>query len=176
MVARFHFLVVNRLLNARAVRIESPVQALLQLGVDRVFRWVSLLVISGSDNCPAGYLGFALQRARACEIVAQQYGNNAPMAYMAGLLSTLDSILSAPLPDIIQPLPLDAGFKRAILKREGDLGAILEAVLGYEAGNFNAAAQHGFSIQHVQSAFWEAAAYSARMIADLKVVAGSEVP
>ncbi len=166
----------NSALYARDVRIESPVQALLQLGVDRVFRWVSLLVISGSDNCPAGYLGFALQRARACEIVAQQYGNNAPMAYMAGLLSTLDSILSAPLPDIIQPLPLDAGFKRAILKREGDLGAILEAVLGYEAGNFNAAAQHGFSIQHVQSAFWEAAAYSARMIADLKVVAGSEVP
>jgi c-di-GMP-related signal transduction protein len=70
-------------------------------------------------------------------------------------------------------LPLDGVLKQAILKREGELGAVLDAVLGYEAGNFGVASHHGFSIHRVQSAFWEAVAYSASMLAELKLVTGS---
>ena len=160
----------NSALYANHLEIHSPVQAVSMLGTDRVFRWASLLVLSGCDNSPLGYLGFALQRARACEIVAEEYGRKPQLAYMAGLLSTLDSILNAPLPEIIRPLPLDALFKKAILQREGELGAVLDAVLGYEAGNFEIAARHGFAISRVQSAFWDGVAYSAAMIADLKVL------
>jgi c-di-GMP phosphodiesterase len=138
--------------------------------VDRVFRWASLLVLAGYDDCPIGYLGFALQRARSCEIVAEAYGCQARLAYVSGLLSTLDSIMNAPLADIIQPLPLDGEFKRAILQREGELGSVLDAVVGYEAGNFDIATHHGISILRVQSAFWEAVEYSASMMTDLKVV------
>lgn len=88
-----------------------------------------------------------------------------------GLLSTLDSIVNAPLADIIRPLPLDGEFKRAILQHTGDLGAILDAVLGYEAGHFDAAARHGVRTDRVQAAFWEAMEYSATMMSDLKTAA-----
>ena len=161
----------NSALYGRRQQIRSAVQAVSVLGMDSVLRWASLLVLSGYDDCPIGYLGFALQRARACEIVAKAYGCEAQSAYMAGLLSTLDSILNAPLADIIQPLPLDAQFKRAILQREGELGAVLDTILGYEAGHFDTATRHGISIQRVQNAFWEAVEYSAAMMTDLKVVA-----
>jgi EAL and modified HD-GYP domain-containing signal transduction protein len=160
----------NSALYSHTVQIQSPAQAVLMLGMDRVFQWASLLVLSGCDDSPVGYLEFALQRARACEIVAEAYGGKPQLAYMAGLLSTLDSILNAPLPDIILPLPLDGLFKRAILQREGELGSVLDAVLGYEAGSFETATRHGFSIHQVQSAFWEAAAYSASMVAELRIV------
>jgi EAL and modified HD-GYP domain-containing signal transduction protein len=160
----------NSALYGRRGKFQSPVQAVAMLGVDRVFRWASLLVLAGYDDCPIGYLGFALQRARSCEIVAEAYGCQARLAYVSGLLSTLDSIMNAPLADIIQPLPLDGEFKRAILQREGELGSVLDAVVGYEAGNFDIATHHGISILRVQSAFWEAVEYSASMMTDLKVV------
>jgi EAL and modified HD-GYP domain-containing signal transduction protein len=160
----------NSALYGRHGTIQSPVQAISMVGMDRVLRWASLLVLSGYDNCPIGYLAFALQRARSCEIVAQAYGCQPQLAYMTGLLSTLDSILNAPLADIIRPLPLDGQFKRAILHREGDLGSVLEAVLDYEAGHFDNATHHGISINRVQTAFWEAVEYSASMITDLKVL------
>ncbi len=159
----------NSALHARQAMIQSPVQAVSMLGIDRVFRWASLLVLSGYDDCPIGYLGFALQRARACEVVAQVYGIQVQLAYMTGLLSTLDSVLNAPLADILRPLPLDEQFKRAILQREGELGTVLDAVLAYEAGDFEAAAHRGIPIQRLQNAFWEAVEYSAAMITGLQV-------
>lgn len=159
----------NSALHGRQGKIQSPVQAVAMLGVDRVFRWASLLVLSGYDDCPIGYLGYALQRARACEIIAAAFGRPVQQAYIMGLLSTLDSVLNAPLADIILPLPLDAHFKSAILKREGALGAVLDAVLSYEAGDFDAATRHGIPIQRVQNAFWEAVEYSAAIMTELKV-------
>jgi EAL and modified HD-GYP domain-containing signal transduction protein len=160
----------NSALYGRKGKIQSPGQAIAMLGMDRVFRWASLLVLSGYDDCPMGYLGFALQRARACEMVGAASGCNAQRAYMTGLLSTLDSILNAPLADIVGPLPLDEQFKRVILHHEGELGEVLNAVLGFEAGSFDAAAHGGISIQGVQTAFWDAVEYSAAMMTDLKVV------
>jgi EAL and modified HD-GYP domain-containing signal transduction protein len=158
----------NSALLGRQAMIQSPVQAVSMLGIDRVFRWASLLVLSGYDDCPIGYLGFALQRARACETVAQAYGFQVQLAYMMGLLSTLDSVLNAPLADILRPLPLDEQFKRTILRHEGELGTVLDAVLGFEAGDFDAATRHGIPIQRVQDAFWEAAESSAAMMTGLQ--------
>ena len=163
----------NSALYGRQGNIQSPVQAVSMLGTDRVFRWASLLVLSGCDDCPIGYLAFALQRARSCEIVGEACGCQPQLAYMTGLLSTLDSILNAPLADIIRPLPLDEQFKRAILRREGELGSVLDAVLGYEAGHFDTAAHRGISIHRVRTAFWEAAEYSASMITELQVVSAN---
>jgi EAL and modified HD-GYP domain-containing signal transduction protein len=87
---------------------------------------------------------------------------------MAGLLSTLDCILNAPLADVIAPLPLEPEFKRSVLQHEGELGAILNAALTYESGSFDPAAQNAFSIDTVQAAYWDAAAYSASMMGKLK--------
>lgn len=160
----------NSALYGSKVRIRGPVQAVSMLGVDRVFRWASLLVLSGYNDSPLGYLGIALQRARSCELIAEVCGSKPQGAYMAGLLSTLDCILDAPLADVILPLPLEAEFKRSVLQHEGDLGAILDAALSYESGSFDPAAQNAFSIRTVQSAYWDAVAYSASMMVDLKTV------
>jgi EAL and modified HD-GYP domain-containing signal transduction protein len=160
----------NSALYGSQVRIHGAVQAVTMLGVDCVFRWASLLVLSGCNDCPLGYLGIALQRARSCELIAEAYGGKPQLAYMAGMLSALDSILNAPLADIISPLPLDAQFKLSVLQHEGDLGATLRAVLSYESGSFDPAAQATVSIRTVQAAYWDAVQYSASMMVNLNVV------
>jgi EAL and modified HD-GYP domain-containing signal transduction protein len=158
----------NSALYGSQVRIRGPVMAVSMLGVDRVFRWASLLVLSGCNDSPLGYLGIALQRARSCELIAEACGSKPQLAYMAGLLSTLDCILNAPLADVIAPLPLETEFKRSVLQHEGELGAILNAALSYESGSFDPAAQNAFSIDTVQAAYWDAVAYSASMMGRLK--------
>ncbi len=159
----------NSALYQREREIRSPAQAITMLGMDFVFRWATLLVLAGYDTCPAGYLDFALQRARTCELLASSLNCQRNEAYFAGLLSTLDSILNMPLEEIISPLPLDASIKHALLDREGNVGAILEAVIAYESGQFGAALRSGINASVFQSAFWESVGYAGEMLANLRL-------
>ena len=113
----------NSALRRRRSEIRTTAQAVTLLGMDYVFRWATLLAMAGNDNCPIGYLEAALQRARMSELIAPLHNCTPQDAYMAGLLSTLDSVLNAPLADLVIPLPIESRYKRALLEREGSLGA-----------------------------------------------------
>jgi EAL and modified HD-GYP domain-containing signal transduction protein len=155
----------NSALYCRRGEIRSSVQAVTMLGIDFVYRWASLLALAGSDDCPTGYLETALQRARICELIAAHCHCAAQEAYITGLLSTLDSLFNVPIEDLIAPLPIDGRFKRAILHREGALGAVLDSVTAYEAGEWREEQEStgGF----MQKAFWEAAEYARAMISQI---------
>uniref|UniRef100_Q01WS9 Diguanylate phosphodiesterase n=1 Tax=Solibacter usitatus (strain Ellin6076) TaxID=234267 RepID=Q01WS9_SOLUE len=154
----------NSALYRHRSEIRSPAQAVTLLGMDFVFRWATLLALSGNDDCPAGYLEAALQRARMAELLGVHYRCSSQEAYIAGLLSTLDAIFNAPLEELIVPLPIDIRFKRAILQREGALGGVLDAVLAYESGEFSGV---DLADAAMQRAFWEAAEYARAMISQM---------
>ena len=87
----------NSALYRRRSEIRSPAQAVMMLGMDFVSRWATLLVLSGNDDCPIGYLEAALQRARMSELIGASLHCSAQEAYIIGLLSTLDSVFDEPL-------------------------------------------------------------------------------
>jgi EAL and modified HD-GYP domain-containing signal transduction protein len=149
-------------------QIRSATEAVVRLGTDRIFRWATLLVMAGHDDCPAGYLEFAVQRAHMSETVAAALGCSRSESYLVGLLSTLDSVFDAPLPQIVGPLPLPPTVIDAILKREGRLGEILDAVVAYEACQFESAARSGIAIDLLQKAFWDAVDAARNLIAQLE--------
>jgi EAL and modified HD-GYP domain-containing signal transduction protein len=154
----------NSALYRRNAEIQTPNQAVRMLGLDCILRWASLLVLAGHDNCPTGYLEFALQRARMCELVARGAGCTEPhAAYIAGLLSALDAIFDMPLPAIIEPLPLDKNIKSALLERSGELGSVLAATLTYEHGSPDS----GIRSDVLSKAFWDAVEYASSMLADI---------
>jgi EAL and modified HD-GYP domain-containing signal transduction protein len=154
----------NSAMYGRRSEIRSPAHAVTMLGMDYVFRWATLLALASNDDCPAGYLEAALQRARMCELIAPA-NNCAPTdAYITGLLSTLDSVLNAPLLDLVTPLPIDVRFKRALLDRLGPLGAVLDAAVAYEENTW-CATDH---MPSMQQAFWDAAEYARSMIAQMR--------
>ena len=155
----------NSALYRRRSEIHSPAQAVMMLGVDFVSRWATLLVLSGKDDCPAGYLEAALQRARMSELVGASLHCSAQESYIAGLLSTLDSVFNEPLATLVEPLPIDIRFKRALLRREGVLGAVLDCVLAYEAGDWTPG--QGPDAEHMQKAFWDAAEYARSMMSQM---------
>ena len=155
----------NSALHSRRNEIHSPAQAVTMLGMDFVSRWATLLALAGNDDCPAGYLEAALQRARMCELVGASLNRSAAESYVTGLLSTLDSVFNEPLASLVEPLPIDARFKRALLQREGELGATLNCVLAYETGVWTPGAAP--STEDMQRAFWDAAAYARQMMAQM---------
>jgi EAL and modified HD-GYP domain-containing signal transduction protein len=157
----------NSALYARPAEIHSITQAVAMLGLDAVLRWSMLLALARFEDCPMGYLDFALQRARASELLAVTRGYSPYPAYMVGMMSTLDSILNAPLEDVVEPLPLETPVKNALLQREGVLGAVLNAVTAQESGRFDIAVQQGFTAETLRQAFWEAADYAGSMMASL---------
>jgi len=159
----------NSALYRHVCEIHSPAQAITMLGLDFVFRWVTLLVLAGHHNCPSGYLDFALQRARTCESIASFVNCHSSEAYFVGLLSALDSMLNMPMVAIVEPLPLSPEIKAALLRREGMLGAVLEAVTAYETGRFDVALRTGINVPVLQKAFWEAVEYASAMLASLNV-------
>jgi EAL and modified HD-GYP domain-containing signal transduction protein len=152
----------------RRSEIRSPAQAVTLLGMDFVFRWATLLAMAGNDDCPAGYLEAALQRARMCELIAGAFGSSAPEAYITGLLSTLDSVLNARLEELVTPLPIDIRFKHALLDREGVLGAILDTVTAYESGDWFSGSPPTLTPAVMQKAFWDSAEYSRSMVAQIR--------
>jgi EAL and modified HD-GYP domain-containing signal transduction protein len=159
----------NSALYRRHREIRSPSQAVMMLGMDFVSRWATLLVLAGNDDCPSGYLEAALQRARMSELVGVVLHCSAQEAYIAGLLSTLDSVFDEPLENLIEPLPIDIRFKRALLQREGALGAVLDCVLAYESGEW--APGQSISAETMQKVFWDSAQYARHMISQMGVVA-----
>jgi EAL and modified HD-GYP domain-containing signal transduction protein len=153
----------NSALFGRRQELRSPSEAVLLLGVDCVFRWAVLLVMAGYDDCPIGYLEFALQRAHMTEQLAEAYHCPRYEAYVLGLLSTLDSILNAPLAEVIEPLPLHDALKEALIHHEGALGVMLDDVVAYESGQLEIASRR-IDPGTLQKAFWTAADSSRRML------------
>jgi EAL and modified HD-GYP domain-containing signal transduction protein len=103
-----------------------------------------------------------------CELLAGLHGNSAAEAYMTGLISTLDSVLNAGLQVVIAPLPIDNAYKRALLAREGVLGAVLDTVTSYESGRWENTAGSAVPTATVRKAFWDAAEYAHSMIAEIQ--------
>jgi len=153
----------NSALHGRQHVLQSATEAVFRLGVDCVFRWTVLLVMAGYDDCPVGYLEFALHRAHMAELLAAHYRCPRYQAYVLGLLSTLDSILDTPIAEIIEPLPLDHTLKQALIHRRGELGAMLDDVVAYESGQFETAGLRADPAT-LQKAFWTAASSARKML------------
>ena len=59
--------------------------------------------------------------------------------FTVGLLSVADALLDVPLETIVEELPLADEVGAALLRRGGPAGPILDAVVSYEQGDFDAA-------------------------------------
>ena len=128
---------VNSAASAPASPIESIPAAIMRLGRSQLRGWLSAMALAGLDGKPPAVLTLALTRARMCEGLAQATG--APAAgtwFMTGLFSTLDLLFNAPLPQLLEGLPLPPTVSDAITNRTGDLGKALDAVVAFERGEW----------------------------------------
>jgi EAL and modified HD-GYP domain-containing signal transduction protein len=116
-------------------RIRTLREALVLLGARRLQNWIAFLVLTQRGTSSREQIALALARARMCELLAGRLDPAAaPMAFTAGMLSTLDILFESPLEQIIDALPLSDELHEATLGRGEGVGRVVRAVIEYQAG------------------------------------------
>jgi EAL and modified HD-GYP domain-containing signal transduction protein len=117
--------------------IASVSQAIMVLGRSQLQRWLQLLLftLQAGAAYPSPLLLLAATRGKMMELLAakqRRNGDYCDAAFMAGILSLIDSLIDKPLADIVGELNLDASLAAALLRREGELGTLLQLVESVE--------------------------------------------
>lgn len=118
--------------------ISSIREAVAILGRRQLHRWVQLLLYAntGHDRL-SPLLLLAATRGRAMEMVAKQKHESGfeDHAFITGIMSLLDTLLGMPLNEALAQLRLHRHITDALLKREGDLGKLLQLIEHIERGD-----------------------------------------
>lgn len=151
-------------------KIDSVHRALLMIGVKTIKNWVSLLLLSRIDNKPMELMRTALIRARMCELLAEQTGHRAEREqyFTCGLFSVLDALMDRPLSELLDELPLSEHIKLAVNEYQGELGHLLQQVIDYERGDWEALRESGISTQEYRRCYLEAVVWSDESMAALQ--------
>ncbi|MDO6460203.1 HDOD domain-containing protein [Granulosicoccaceae sp. 1_MG-2023] len=116
-------------------KVESIHEAIIYLGRNTIRSWVTLIIMASVDDKPDELMIMALVRARFCEMLAARLGRERQDRYFTvGLFSVLDSLLDAPLEEIIEPMSLPGSMQKALLRHEGEKGAMLRLAMDMEFG------------------------------------------
>ncbi|WP_305857257.1 EAL and HDOD domain-containing protein [Balneatrix alpica] len=117
-------------------RVTSVAEAVNLLGREPLQKWIMMLLAVGAEAVMPERIYLAMQRARMCEVLAQQ-GNypNSHQAFMVGILASLEMLYGVPLSTVLDDLPLDESLVEAVHGR-GNLGLLLLLSRAYERGEW----------------------------------------
>ena len=150
-----------RLLNSAAIgfprQINSLHEGLVILGLKAIKTWTTLIVMSEMSSGPAELIHMTLVRAKMAEKIAAQFGCSPDSGFLLGLFSTIDTILSKPMDEIIKSIPLSNESSLALISRGGIKGQLLNCVTDYCEGHWNKVADsNGPSLEVMSNAYIEA--------------------
>ncbi|PWW48750.1 EAL and modified HD-GYP domain-containing signal transduction protein [Melaminivora alkalimesophila] len=162
-----------RLINSAGLgmarEINSLRQAVMLLGLKKLFRWAALLLTAVRNaDAPPSVATSAVVRGRLMELLAQdlQSPEEAGQAFVVGLFSMLDQLLGMPLADAIGLLDLPQSTADAVLHHRGLHGGLLALAQACERGDvaaFQEAAralgidERRVDAAHVQALSWASA-------------------
>jgi EAL and modified HD-GYP domain-containing signal transduction protein len=158
---------------ARRGAVQSIKDALMIMGSDQVWRWVTLAALPTLATDKPGELAtLSIVRARFCELLiklAEISSQN--KAFLMGMFSLLDALLDRPLDEALLSISVGPEITQALLGTAGDhsvLSKIYRLTRHYENGDWDeveALAQGcGFPASAAGAAYVEAALWGARML------------
>lgn len=107
--------------------VDSVDQAVLLMGRDSLYRWLTVMLVSAGERRASSRAlqEIALARARLFEMLAAQTGAAPQSMFTLGLLSMIDVLLHLPMADAVAPLSLAADLQSALVARSGPLAPLL---------------------------------------------------
>ena len=135
---------VNSVAFSKSTQIGSIEDAVNYLGRRQLQRWVLVLLFAGETG--SGMRGALLQtaahRGRLMECIALHTADvsdgEPERAFLVGMLSLVDVLLSRPLGAVVSELGLEPAARDALLSREGRIGRLLSLVEWIERGDWTA--------------------------------------
>ncbi|MHB1233107.1 MAG: EAL and HDOD domain-containing protein [Burkholderiales bacterium] len=160
-----------RFINSPATGLLQPVRsiahALVVLGHDQLYRWLTLLLFASGqpDHRTLALMHNALVRARLTELLGRKKlkPQEQEGLFIAGIFSLLDALLNMPMETALESLKLPPAVEAALLKREGIYAPFLDLAIACEESEEQViatyAATSGISaeeinIAHVQALIW----------------------
>ena len=127
---------INSVGSGLQYKVSSMRNAIMLLGYDFLWRWLSLLVYAGIDLSAAQrvLLNTAIIRGRLTELLGKinlpEKESNA--LFVVGNFSLLDALLGIPMTQALQRVHLPEAISAAILKHEGKYAPYLDLALAFE--------------------------------------------
>ena len=145
--------------------IESVRRAVVLLGRKKLASWASMLALTALNDRPAEAVRLALIRARMCEQLAVAARlTDTEHYFTVGLFSALDLLMERELAAIIQPLPLTADIKAALLEGKGHFGEALNCVKAYENADWPQVECFGLSQYQITQAYLDASEWAQQVM------------
>lgn len=131
---------INSATFSRRREISSIQDAVILLGLNNVRNWLSLIMMSTlANNKPAELITTAMARGKMCELLAaKRKPEIAPQMFITGLFTVIDALMDKPMADLLDTIILSSPIRLALLDHSGVHGEILDQVLHYEEGNWDA--------------------------------------
>ncbi|MFO8032037.1 MAG: HDOD domain-containing protein [Desulfohalobiaceae bacterium] len=124
-----------------AFTVKSIAQAVNLLGSKRITVWLRVLVMADMNHSPQAQelLFISLQRAWMLDIIAREQKSDylePDTMFLLGLFSSLDTILSLPMKQIVGKLSLEPELADTLLGKNTELGLWLGLAMASERGNW----------------------------------------
>jgi EAL and modified HD-GYP domain-containing signal transduction protein len=132
---------INSASMALREEVTSIERALLQLGREKLYRWLSLLLYGADSRNPAAsaLLEAALVRARMLEQLGADRSTEARDAlFLVGLLSLVDAVLQVPMPLALAQLAPSPEIEAAVARGEGEMAELLALAVACEGSDADA--------------------------------------
>jgi len=150
--------VVNSAYYGNSITIRTIGQAVSMIGLERLRGWLTLLLITSSQNKPHELTVTAITRAKFCELLAlarKVDPQHSGIYFVVGLFSVLNAFMDMSLEKAIQGLPLSNEIVEALLFHKGAPGEILKTVIAYERGELNKSMELNIAPEAVVGAYVE---------------------
>ena len=159
-----------RVINSAGFGLGKPItsfgQAVMLMGMKKLFRWTALLLTVARENhLPAAVGTTAVVRGRMMELLGA--GTLTPdqsdNAFVVGIFSLLDEMMGVPMAQALGLLDLPDEVTQAILLKTGVLGHMLALTIACESddeSSFGVAAtalgytSHHINMAHMESLLW----------------------
>jgi EAL and modified HD-GYP domain-containing signal transduction protein len=158
---------INNPLVNKSHKISSIRHAITYLGELMVRRFVAIISLAGlNSDEPSELLNLSLSRAKYCELMDEKLKgkSDAMTAFLVGLFSLIDIILSKPIEELLVSLKLDERITKALIDHKGNYWTILDTTKSIESGNWSALYDYSLELKvtkeqmftlHRQSIRWQ---------------------
>jgi EAL and modified HD-GYP domain-containing signal transduction protein len=129
---------VNNVASSTRVEITSLKQAAAYLGEDKLKQFVTILALSKMTTDKTDEISKqALITAKLMTVLAKEsvFKEISDFAFITGLLSAIEVILSMPINEIVKTMPLASPIEDALIDHSGLLGELLVLTTRYITGN-----------------------------------------
>lgn len=134
---------ITKIINSSAYYIKNNINsikyAITFLGEKEIVKWLYIVVLNDLKGSNSNELiKVSLQRARFCELICNRsiYREKAFLAYLTGLFSVMDVILSCSMELIIKDLYISDEVKAGLIGEDNTLNIILKLAISYGRGEW----------------------------------------